>query len=75
VDSRRHEAPQGISATRKLVCGRTLRGPRGSPIVHIAALIQADSVDSSGWRNRAAKRLDPASQKTDPDAWCRRLLR
>lgn len=43
--------------------------------MRIEALIGADYANSSDWRTRAAKRLEPAFQETGLDVWCRRLRR
>jgi hypothetical protein len=51
------EVLDSIRLAREAFCGKSVHlfGVGGTATLHIAALLGMDSVDSSGWRNRAAR--------------------
>jgi hypothetical protein len=51
------EVLNGVKQVRRAFDGKTLHlyGVGGTATLHLAALLKMDSVDSSGWRNRAAR--------------------
>lgn len=52
-----HKVLESVSRTRATLIGKHLHvfGVGGTATLHLAALVGIDSVDSAGWRNRAAR--------------------
>lgn len=57
----------GLKEVRQVFAGKELHvfGIGGTATLHLAALLKIDSVDSSGWRNRAARGIVQLSGRGD----------